>query len=144
MRRGGTQHALTEANEKLEKANAEFQRRVTALEGRAREAEAALQESLQRQEKMAAMYEESILERAGEEAADSEEAAPPRAASAPPSKPPTLADRLHADIAYSSPAGFRLMDTSLMRKALEEAQKCPCFGTVYSTRLAICASQSDF
>ena len=70
MRRGGTQHALTEANEKLEKANAEFQRRVTALEGRAQEAEAALQESLQRQEKMAAMYEESILERATEEAAD--------------------------------------------------------------------------
>ena len=128
---------------RAEKAEAELQRRVKALEGRAREAEAALQESLLRQEKMAAMYEESILERAGEEAADSE-AAPPRAASAPPSKPPTLADRLHADIAYSSPAGIRLMDTSLMRKALEEAQKCPCFGTVYSTRLAICASQSDF
>ena len=73
LRRGGTQHALTEANEKLEKANAEFQRRVTALEGRAREAEAALQESLQRQEKMAAMYEESILERASEEAAECEE-----------------------------------------------------------------------
>ena len=38
---------------------------------RAKEAEDSLQESLQRQEKMASMYEESILERATEEAADS-------------------------------------------------------------------------
>ena len=56
-----------------EEVVAEYQRRVAALEGRAREAEAALQESLQRQEKMAAMYEESILERASEEAAECEE-----------------------------------------------------------------------
>ena len=38
---------------------------------RAKEAEDSLAESLARQEKMAAMYEESILERATEEAADS-------------------------------------------------------------------------
>ena len=37
---------------------------------RAKEAEDSLAESLARQEKMAAMYEESILERATEEAAD--------------------------------------------------------------------------
>ena len=59
---------------RLEKAEGGWGQRLQALEGRAREAEAALQESLLRQEKMAAMYEESILERAGEEAADSEDA----------------------------------------------------------------------
>ena len=42
-----------------------------ALVARAKEAEDSLAESLARQEKMAAMYEESILERATEEAADS-------------------------------------------------------------------------
>ena len=109
---------------RAEKAEAELQRRVKALEGRAREAEAALQESLLRQEKMAAMYEESILERAGEEA----DAAHP--AAAPYSKPPTLADRLHADMTYSGPTGFRLVDTSVMQKALMEAQRCPCLGTL--------------
>ena len=114
---------------RLEKAEGGWGQRLQALEGRAREAEAALQESLLRQEKMAAMYEESILERAGEEAAESAEEAPPRADGTR-SKPPTLTDRLHADMIYSGPVGFRLVDTSVMQKALMEAQKCPCLGTM--------------
>ena len=56
-----------------------------------------------------------------------------RRPSLPPSKPPTLADRLHADISYSNPAGFRFLDTSIMHRALEEAQKCHCYSSNLSS-----------
>ena len=43
---------------------------------------------------------------------------------------------MHSDMLYSGPSGFRLVDTSIMQKALTRAQLCPCLGTLNQPRVA--------
>ena len=40
---------------------------------------------------------------------------------------------MHADMTYSGPSGFVLVDTSIMAKALTRAQQCPCLGSLKDT-----------